>query len=97
MSVIDSPLDLIQLPAAVSAVPGMRVRRRPVVLVLEDSPVLSAALGELCAFLRVGVERVRRGSDLARVLRRALPRIGELAEFVCLAGRERGCLGLMAA
>lgn len=78
MSLFADPIELCSDPdaAGFSASPC----RRPVLLVVEDSPRLSAALGELCGFLRVAVERVRRPGDLPRLLRERNP-MAVLAEL----------------
>ena len=78
MSLLADPLDLLPGPHAASLVAS--AYRRPTLLVVEDTPRLATALGELCGFLRVAVERVRRPDDLPRLLRDRNP-MAVLAEL----------------
>ncbi len=90
MSLLADPLDLLPGPHAASLVAS--AYRRPTLLVVEDTPRLATALGELCAFLRVAVERVRRPDDLPRLLRERNP-MAVLAELD--GGAQDGCHVMM--
>ncbi len=78
MSLLGDPLDLLPGPNAASLVAS--VYRRPTLLVVEDTSRLAIALGALCAFLGVAVERVRRPDELPRLLRDRNP-MAVLAEL----------------
>jgi len=78
MNLLAAPLDLLPGPRTTSL--ASAACRRPILLVVEDTPRLTMAIGELCAFLRVAVERVRRPGDLPRLLQERNP-MAVLAEL----------------
>jgi CheY-like chemotaxis protein len=62
--------------------------REPVILIVEDKPVWSEAVSELCAFLEVHVERVATDADLKLLLRERRP----MAVLTTMEGQDQdGC------